>query len=69
MTTVPGLPPAGPPAADEDDTGRWREAARLRREHPKWVIIWLAPIRQLPQVRDLLSRQESVIEAGTQSDG
>jgi hypothetical protein len=46
MTAVPGPAPADPHAAGEDDTGRWREAARLRREHPKWVIIWLAPIRQ-----------------------
>jgi hypothetical protein len=28
------------PAADE--AARWRAAARLRREHPRWVVIWLA---------------------------
>ena len=28
------------------DADRWREAARLRNEHPDWVIIWLAPTRQ-----------------------
>ena len=29
-----------------DDDDRWREAARLRRDHPRWVVIWLAPTRQ-----------------------
>jgi hypothetical protein len=24
------------------DAGHWREAARLRREHRAWVVIWLA---------------------------
>ncbi len=31
---------------DEDDAHPWREAARLRREHPRWVVIWLAPIQR-----------------------
>jgi hypothetical protein len=26
--------------------GCWQEAARLRRGYPKWVVMWLAPIRQ-----------------------
>ena len=40
-----------------DDADRWREAARLRREHPKWVVVWLARIgcyrayRRLPGTR------------------
>jgi hypothetical protein len=46
VTGRPGPVPGNPPAAVDDDAGRWREAARLRREHPKWVVIWLAPIRQ-----------------------
>jgi hypothetical protein len=46
--TAPGPAPGEPPpaAVDDDDAGRWREASRLRREHPRWVVIWLAPIRQ-----------------------
>jgi hypothetical protein len=36
-----GSLPPGDPA--EDDRRRWDEAKRLRREHPGWVIIWLAP--------------------------
>ena len=47
MTDRPGPDPADHPGATVDgDAGRWREAARLRREHPRWVIIWLAPIGQ-----------------------
>jgi hypothetical protein len=44
VTDRPRPAPGAPPAAD--DAHRWREASRLRREHPRWVIIWLAPIRQ-----------------------
>jgi hypothetical protein len=34
------------PANDEDEAGRWQEAAWLRRDHPRWVIIWLAQAGQ-----------------------
>ena len=33
--------PGGLPAAT-DDADRWREAARLRREHPGWIVVWLS---------------------------
>lgn len=29
-------------SAAADDAGRRREAARIRREHPGWVVIWAA---------------------------
>jgi hypothetical protein len=38
---VPGTGPTG-----EEDAGRWGEAARLRREHPGWVVIWLTHLRR-----------------------
>jgi hypothetical protein len=53
---TPDTAPADPHAG-ADDAGRWREAARLRREHPKWVVVWLARIgcyrayRRLPGAR------------------
>jgi hypothetical protein len=31
-----------PAAETGDDAACWREAARLRREHRAWVVIWLA---------------------------
>jgi hypothetical protein len=37
---------AGDHAAAEDDRWCWREAARLRREHPRWIVIWLAPAHE-----------------------
>jgi len=46
VTDCPRPALGDPPAADDDDAGRWREASRLRREHPRWVVIWLASIRQ-----------------------
>lgn len=38
--------PGGPPAPAADDAERWREATRLRRDHPRWAIVWLAPDRE-----------------------
>jgi hypothetical protein len=43
--------PGEPPAAD--DAERWREAARLRREHPGWTIVWLAPAGEFHAYRRL----------------
>jgi hypothetical protein len=43
--------------ARQDDGTCWREAARLRREHRGWIVIWLAPencyraYRRLPGAR------------------
>jgi hypothetical protein len=53
MTGRPGPAPGDQHPATDDDAGRWREAARLRRDHPRWVIIWLAPIRQFRAYRRL----------------
>jgi hypothetical protein len=40
--TAPGTSPSGQRACAGDDAERWQEAARLRGEHPRWVIVWLA---------------------------
>jgi hypothetical protein len=43
--------------SEPDDAARWREAAELRGQHSKWVIVWLASIgrfrayRRLPGAR------------------
>jgi hypothetical protein len=45
MTDCPAPAPGDhQPAAAGDDAERWREAARLRCEHSRWIIIWLAQI-------------------------
>jgi len=65
MTGRPGSPPGDQPPAD-DDAGRWREAARLRREHPKWIVIWLGPIRQFRGYRRLPgARRDTALTAST----
>jgi hypothetical protein len=65
MTGRPGSPPGDQPAAD-DDADQWREAARLRREHPAWVVIWLAPIRQFRGYARLPgARRDTALTAAT----
>jgi hypothetical protein len=46
MNDCPAPASGDHPAARDDEAGRWREAARLRRDHAGWVVIWLAPIGQ-----------------------
>lgn len=36
-----GVAPGSLPTAT-DDAARWRAAKQLRRENPRWVVIWLA---------------------------
>jgi len=37
----------------DGDARRWQEAARLRHDHPGWVIIWLAPAAEFRACRRL----------------
>lgn len=39
-------PPPGEQPSAEADPWYWNEAKRLRREHPAWVVIWLAPANE-----------------------
>jgi len=40
---MPAPDPEGRPTAESSaDAECWREAARLRREHRGWIVIWLA---------------------------
>jgi hypothetical protein len=41
----PVPPTEGVPAAPATAEQAWLEAARLRAEHRKWIVIWLAPQR------------------------
>jgi hypothetical protein len=50
------------PAADEAE--RWREAAGLRRDHPRWAIVWLAPDREFHAYRRLAgARRDTALAA------
>ena len=58
----------GPGAASAGDTERWREVARLRNEHPDYVIIWLAPTRQFRAYPLKNARRADALTAVTAAD-
>jgi hypothetical protein len=63
--------PAAPSAAatDEDDAGRWEQAARLRAEHRGWVVIWLASEVRFRAYRRLPgARRDTALSAATASE-
>jgi hypothetical protein len=61
--------PASDHESDQGDDARcWREAARLRREHPGWVVLWLDRTRQFRAYRLRQARHDSVLTAGTPAD-
>jgi hypothetical protein len=61
--------PGGGGASDQGDDARcWREAARLRREHPGWVVLWLDRTREFRAYRLRQARHDSVLTAGTPAD-
>jgi hypothetical protein len=53
----------------ENDDANWREAARLRREHRGWIVVWLAPencyraYRRLPR-----ARRDTALSAATPTE-
>lgn len=52
-----------------DDDARWQEAARLRRDHPPWVVIWLTSERQFRAYRRMPgARRATVLAASTPDD-
>lgn len=49
-----------------DDDACWQEAARLRCEHPPWVVIWLASERQFRAYRRMRgARRDTTLTAST----
>jgi hypothetical protein len=60
-------PGAGKRSADDD--ARWEEAARLRREHRAWVVIWLASEHQFRAYRRMPgARRDTTLAASTPDD-
>ena len=60
--------PRGGVSAEGDDARCWREAARLRREHPGWVVLWLDRTREYRAYRLTRARRDSVLTAATPGD-
>jgi hypothetical protein len=53
-------------AVPDRDTDRWQEAARLRREHSGWVVIWLAAEDRYRAYRRLPgARRDTALSAAT----
>jgi len=64
---TPDAAPGREPDVDEDQQ-QW-EAARLRREHPGWIIIWLSAHRQFRAYRRLPgTRRDTALSAATGGD-
>lgn len=64
------MTPVTPASADrQDDDACWREAARLRREHRGWIVLWLAAencyraYRRLPG-----ARRDTALSTGTPAE-
>jgi hypothetical protein len=55
------------PAAG-NDAERWREVARLRNEHPDYVIIWLARTRQFRAYPLTQTRRAGALTAATAAE-
>jgi hypothetical protein len=51
------------------DAERWREVARLRAEHPGWVIIWLASDGEFRAYRRLPAARRDIAVSAPTSEG
>src|SRR5580704_19669646 len=58
----------GPGAASAGEAERWLEVARLRNEHPDYVIVWLAPTRQFRAYPLKNARRADALTAVTAAD-
>ena len=55
-----------PSAADlADRLASWREAWQIRRAHPKWAVLWVAPAHQYQAFRLSRRHRDAVITAAT----
>jgi hypothetical protein len=57
-----------PGPARVGEAERWREVARLRNEHPDYVIIWLAPTGQFRAYPLKNARRADTLTAVTAAD-
>jgi hypothetical protein len=62
MTSAPP-PVTGPGTAGDDDAARWREAARIRSEHPGWIVLWLAHLGQYRAYPLVQGRRRAIVTA------
>ena len=64
---TPAARPA--PGSTDRDAQRWQQAAQLRAEHKRWIIVWLAPedcfraYRRMPG-----ARRDTALSAATAAE-
>jgi hypothetical protein len=55
-----------PSAADlADRLASWREAWQIRRAHPKWAVLWVAPAHQYQAFRLSRRHRDAILTAAT----
>jgi hypothetical protein len=60
---VSQIPPSAADLADR--LASWREAWQIRRAHPKWAVLWVAPAHQYQAFRLSRRHRDAVITAAT----
>jgi hypothetical protein len=60
---VSQVPPCAADLADR--LASWREAWQIRRAHPKWAVLWVAPAHQYQAFRLSRRHRDAVITAAT----
>jgi len=63
--------PASHPASGstDRDAQRWQQAAQLRAEHKRWIVIWLAPENCFRAYRRLPgARRDTALSAATSAE-
>ena len=67
--TAPGRPAPGDQLAADGDADRWREAAWLRRDHPGWIVVWVAAVGAFHAYKRLPgARRDTALAAATADD-
>jgi len=54
--------------ANDEDAGRWEAVRQLRRERPRWVIIWAAQIGKYRAYPLFRARRGLVVTAETKDE-
>jgi hypothetical protein len=63
---APGSPA---PGRTDRDAQRWQQAAQLRAEHKRWIVVWLAPENCFRAYRRMPgARRDTALSAATSAE-
>jgi len=70
VTPASRPPPGSPaPSSTDRDTQRWQQAAQLRAEHKRWIVVWLAPENCFRAYRRMPgARRDTALSAATSAE-